>query len=179
MRRVLRGNMYLVKHMLPVKLRENYMTNVGEVLDLVYKEDSNFVCRKDGEWKFSNIYGESNMHSLFHFKMSEQLKQAIFKTLPKEEMKIPPSSFTINKYLPGAYLPKHRDSAGSYWKFHLIFLTCDQPHLKVYNEQGEGFLVEEKPGALCEMPIDILHEVTEIGKDERPKYSLVLAWGLR
>jgi hypothetical protein len=28
-----------------------------------------------------------------------------------------------------------------------------------------------------DMPIHLEHEVTEIEPDERPKYSLVLAWG--
>lgn len=171
--------MYLA-NMCPVKLKENYITNVDEILNLIYQEDCNFVSRKSGqEFEFKNIYGESNMHSLFHFKMSPALQEAIFKTIPKNDMVIPPSSYTINKYLPGAYLPKHRDSAGAYWKFHLIFLTCDKPHLKVYEENGTEWLIEEKPGALAEMPIDILHEVTEIGQDEKPKYSLVMAWGLR
>lgn len=166
--------------MCPVKLKENHITNVDEILNLVYKEDTSFVSRKTGEeYEFKNIHGESNMHSLFHFNMSSQLQQAIFKTIPQELMTIPPSSYTINKYLPGAYLPKHRDSAGSYWKFHLIFLTCDKPHLKVFEENGTEWLIEEKPGALAEMPIDILHEVTEIGQHEKPKYSLVMAWGLR
>lgn len=165
--------------MCPVALRDNYITNVDEILNLIYKEDDSFVSRKSGEeYEFKNIHGESNMHSLFDFKMSTQLKEAIFKTIPKKEMVLPPSSFTVNKYLPGAYLPKHRDSAGSYWKFHLIFLTCDKPHLKVYEEDGTEWLIEEKPGALAVMPIDIMHEVTQIGQDEKPKYSLVMAWGL-
>lgn len=165
--------------MCPVALKENYITNVDEILELVYKEDSSFVSRRPGqEFEFTNIYGESNMHSLFHFKMSKKLQESIFKTIPKKEMVIPPNSYTINKYLPGAYLPKHRDSAGSYWKFHLIFLTSNKPHLKVYEDNGTEWLIEEKPGALVEMPIDILHEVTEIGQDETPKYSLVMAWGL-
>jgi hypothetical protein len=38
-------------------------------------------------------------------------------------------------------------------------------------------MVEEKPGMLLEMPINLEHEVTKIEQDENPKYSLVLTWG--
>lgn len=164
--------------MLPVKLRKNFVTNVDEILHLVNQHDNKFVSRKEGKYKFENKHGDSNMFSLFDTEMNDELKAAIFKTMPKEEMRIPPSSVTINKYLPGSYLPKHRDCAGMYWKFQLVFLTSEKPHLMVYTEDGQGHLVDEEPGALCEMPIDILHEVTEIGKDEAPKYSLVMAWGM-
>jgi hypothetical protein len=84
---------------------------------------------------------------------------------------------TINRYDPGDYLLRHKDSLGGYWKFKLIFLQSDQPHFKYYDDQGIDHLVEEEPGALMDMPIHLEHEVTEIGPTERPKYSLVLAWG--
>jgi len=74
-------------------------------------------------------------------------------------------------------LKKHRDSAGGYWKFKLIFLRADAPHFKWYDEDGEGYLVDEEPGMHIDMPVNLPHEVTQIGENERPKYSLALSWG--
>jgi hypothetical protein len=51
--------------------------------------------------------------------------------------------------------------------------------LKNNREDNYVDRAEEEPGALLEMPINIEHEVTKIGHDERPKYSLVLSWGYR
>lgn len=164
--------------MLPVTLRKDYVTNVDEIMHHVRLHDNKFVSRKEGRFKFENKYGDSNMFSLFDTEMNNEMKEAIFRTMPKEDMRIKPTSVTINKYLPGSYLPKHRDCAGMYWKFQLVFLTSEKPHLMVYTEDGQGHLVEEIPGALCEMPIDILHEVTEIEKGEAPKYSMVMAWSM-
>jgi hypothetical protein len=59
----------------------------------------------------------------------------------------------------------------------LIFLRSDKSHFKYYDEQGIGHVVDEKPGAYLDMPVHLEHEVTEIGADEQPKYSLVLTWG--
>ena len=44
------------------------------------------------------------------------------------------------------------------------------------NDFTSHHLVDEKPGALMDMHISTPHEVTPIGKDEQPKYSLALCW---
>lgn len=162
-----------------VNLVKNYITNVDEILDLVKKEEDNFSLRNPStSYNFATAYGNSNMKSLFHFHMSKKLIDAIFKTLPVDD-KVPyPDSIVINRYDPGDFLPRHKDSIGAYWKFKLIYLQADKPHFRWFSKDNQGHFVNEEPGALLQMPIDLEHEVTEIGKDERPKYSLVLAWGM-
>ena len=59
----------------------------------------------------------------------------------------------------------------------MIFLRSDRPHFAWYDENKVQHLVDEKPGMLLVMPINLEHEVTKIEEDERPKYSLVLTWG--
>jgi hypothetical protein len=163
--------------MLQVKLVKEYLKNADEIISLAEKEKDNFSIRAANEtYNFVTEYGSSHMKSLFYFNMSEELKTAIFKTLPEKDKTA--SSFVINRYDPGDYLQRHKDSLGSYWKFKLIYLRSDKPHFKWYDDQGNGHLVEEEPGAYLDMPINLEHEVTEIGQDERPKYSLVLSWGL-
>ena len=157
----------------------DFITNADEIISLAEKEDCNFSARDKGARdEFVNEdYGPSKMKTLFHFKMSKDLQDAIFKTVDKTELEIMPDIFCINKYEPGSWLSRHRDSCGQYWKFYLIFLRTDKPHLKVYNDNyPEGKLIEELPGARFEMPISLEHEVTLIGEDERPKYSLVMGW---
>lgn len=162
--------------MYQVKLINDYLTNADEIVSLAEKEASKFSRRQPGHsYNFATEYGNSHMQSLFSFNMSEELKAAIFRTLPKEDRTS--DSFVINRYDPGDYLQRHRDSQGGYWKFKLIFLRTDKPHFKWYDEAGEGYLIEEAPGALLEFPMNVEHEVTTIGQDERPKYSLVLTWG--
>lgn len=165
-----------VGYMYQVKQVENYCTNVDEIIKLAEKYSDRFSSRTENDtYKFQTQHGVSNMKSMFHFKMPEELKEAIWKTIPEDKTFV--SSFVINKYEAGDYLPRHKDSIGSYWKFKLVFLRSDKPHFKWYDKDGNGHLVEEIPGACLDMPIDIEHEVTQIEKDEKPKYSLVLAWG--
>ena len=153
----------------------NYCTNVEEILRLVEQESNKFSSRAPGaQHEFSTQYGDSSMKSLFYYNMSEDLKLAIFKTIPDDIKRV--SSFCVNRYDPGDYLTRHKDSAGAYWKFKLIFLQSDRPHFKWYDNNNNGYLVEEEAGALLDMPIDLEHEVTLVEADERPKYSLVLAW---
>lgn len=164
-----------------IGFEENFITNVDEILELVEKNEANFSSRSPGDkFEFTNErYGPSKLKTLFHFKMSEDLKEAIFKTIRKDYIEIMPDIFCINKYEPGSWLTRHTDSCGTYWKFDLIFLRTDKPHLKVYGKDfPEGKLIEEKPGSRFIMPISMEHEVTEIGPDEKPKISLVLAWSL-
>jgi hypothetical protein len=165
------GNMY------QVNLIKNYLTNADEIIQLAEKEKEKFSLRQPNEkYNFSTTYGDSHMKSLFYFNMSDELKTAIFKTLSDEDKTA--TGFVINRYDSGDFLKRHKDSQGAYWKFKLIFLRSDQPHFVWYDKEGTGHYVEEEPGAYLEMPIHIEHEVTEIGQDEKPKYSLVLSWGI-
>lgn len=162
-------------------LEENYLTNAEEIVALAEKEKDNFSNRSEGcvnEFK-SDRYGSSKMHTLWRHNMSEELQAAVLKTIKPEHLEIPPDDFIINRYDPGGYLVRHVDAAGKSWKFHLVFLRSDKPHLKVYNKKyPEGKLIEEKPGALFHMPLSLEHEVTLIEENEKPKYSLVLSWTL-
>jgi len=159
-----------------VNLVKNYLTNVDEILSLVEDHRDKFSDRQPGkQYNFSTAYGDSKLKSLFHFNMSEKLVDAIFSTIPDDKRTI--TSFTINRYDPGDYLLRHKDSAGGYWKFKLIFLRSDRPHFQWFDEQGNSHLVDEEPGSFLEMPIYLEHAVTKIEEDENPKYSLVLAWG--
>lgn len=160
-----------------VNLVKNYIKNVDEIIQLAEKEKDNFSNRSPGNlYNFSTQYGDSCLKSLFMFNMSDNLKSAIFKTLSNEDKKA--QTITLNRYDPGDFLLRHRDSVGEYWKFKLIFLRSDRPHFKWYDVDGTGHLVNEEPGAYLEMPIQIEHEVTKIEQDEQPKYSLVLSWGI-
>jgi hypothetical protein len=164
--------------MYQVNLIKEYLKNPEEIVSLAEKEMENFSLREaDQTYNFSNQYGDSKMKSLFYFNMSEELKATIFKTLPEKDRTA--DAYVINRYDPGDFLQRHRDSAGGYWKFKLIYLQSDKTHFVWYDNEGIANLVEEEPGALLEMPINIEHEVTKIGHDERPKYSLVLSWGYR
>jgi len=161
-------------------LEENYITNVDEIIQLAEIEKIKFSNRSEGnKSEFKNRYGPSKLYTLFHTNMSEELKKAIFKTIDPKHLELQPDVYCINRYEPGGYLVKHKDMAGRYWKFKLIFLRTDKPHLKIYNKKyPEGKLIEEKPGALFHMPLSLEHEVTLIEENEKPKYSLVLAWTL-
>lgn len=162
--------------MYQVNLVTDYCKNVEEIIELAEQQLDDFSSREENSrYEFHTSYGKSKLKSLFHFNMNPELKDAIFKTIPEDRRFV--TSYTINRYEPGDYLPKHKDSIGGYWKFKLVFLRSDKPHFKWYDNEGSGHLVEEVPGAYLEMPIDIVHEVTEIEPDEQPKYSLVLAWG--
>ena len=162
--------------MYQVNLIKNYLTNVDEVIDIAERHLDKFSDRSAGnKHSFSTQYGTSKLKSMFYFDMPEELKEAVFKTIPDDRRFV--NSFTINRYEPGDYLIRHRDSSAGYWKFKLIFLRSDKPHFKYYDDDGKDYLVDEEPGSLLDMPVHLEHEVTEIGPDERPKYSLVLAWG--
>lgn len=162
--------------MCQVKLVSGYCKNPQEIISLAEESLDKFSSRADAEkYEFTTEYGGSKFQSLFHYNMSEELLDTIFKTIDEDRRFV--SSVTINRYQPGDYLSRHKDVIGGYWKFKLVFLQSDKPHFKWYDKDNNSFLVDEEPGAYLEMPIDLEHEVTEIGSDERPKYSLVLAWG--
>lgn len=162
-------------------LEEGYLTNADEIVALAEKEKDSFSSRYEGsvdEFK-SSKHGPSKLYTLWMHNMSKELQEAVLKTMKPEHLDIPPDEFIINRYDPGGYLVRHIDAANKSWKFHLVFLRSDKPHLKVYNEKyPDGKLIEEKPGALFHMPLSLEHEVTIIEEDERPKYSLVLSWTL-
>lgn len=162
-------------------LEENYITNVDEIIELAEQEINSFSSReKDQVYAFVNSkHGPSKLHSLLHRNMSDKLKAAILKTIRPEELEIPPDDLQINRYGPGSFLARHIDAAGKFWKFQLVFLRSDKPHLKVYSSKyPDGKLIEEKPGALFHMPLHLEHEVTLIEENEKPKYSLIIAWSI-
>lgn len=162
-------------------LEENYVTNSEEIVSLAEQQLDKFSNRGEGNfYEFKNEkYGASKMYTLFDYNMSQELKDAIFKTIRPEELEVPPDSVIINRYDPGSFLARHKDIVGKHYKFQLIFLRSDKPHLKIYNKKyPEGKLIDEKPGALFHMPLTLEHEVTVIEEDERPKFSLVLCWKL-
>jgi hypothetical protein len=161
-------------------LEENFITNADEIVQLAEKEKDKFSSRAEGSVDaILTPYGYSKMFSLWKRNMSEELKAAILRTLPEEHLEIPPDDYLLNRYEPGGYLPRHIDAANKSWKFFLVFLRSDKPHLKVYNEKyPEGKLIEEKPGALFHFPLNLEHEVTLIEEGERPKYSLIYSWTL-
>jgi len=159
-----------------VNIQLNYLTNVDEVIKLADEHAEQFSIRSANKTDdFTTAYGSSSLKSLYSAFMSQELKDAIFKTIPDDIRFV--DSFTINRYDPGDYLKRHRDSAGGYWKFKLIFLQSGAPHFQWFDENGEGHLITEEPGSLLDMPINLEHEVTQIGENEKSKYSLVLAWG--
>lgn len=160
-----------------VSLIPDYCKNVNEIISLAEKYEDEFFVRAPGEeFNFVTAYGESSLKSMFRWNMPEDLKELIYESLPEEDRSC--DGFCINRYDPGDYLKKHRDSAGGYWKFKLIFLRADAPHFKWYDDETEiGYLVDEKPGMLIDMPVNLPHEVTKIGDNERPKFSLALSWG--
>jgi hypothetical protein len=159
-----------------VKLVKNYLTNVDEIITLAEKHRDKFSSRTNNDThNFKTTYGNSKLKSLFYFNMDDELKAAITKTIPDDPRFI--TSMTINRYDPGDYLLRHKDSIGGYWKFKLIFLQSENPHFKYFDDSGTEHIVEEEPGAYVDMPIHFEHEVTEIGLNEQSKYSLVLAWG--
>ena len=155
---------------------ENYCKNVDAIIDMVEKHADKFHVRRPGEeFNFAGQYGDSSLQSMFRWNMPRELKDLIDSSLPAEDRTC--DGYCINKYEPGDFLLKHRDHAGGYWKFKLIFLRADKPHFKWYDENNEGHLVDEKPGMHFVMPVNLEHEVTQIEIDERPKYSLALSWG--
>jgi hypothetical protein len=162
-------------------LEENYVTNVDEIIELAEVEKDKFSNRAAGsEHQFlSSKYGPSKLYTLFNADMSQKLNDTIIKTIDPKHLEIFPDHIIINRYDPGSFLVRHKDMAGRYWKFQLIFLRTDKPHLMIYNKKyPEGKLIEEKPGALFHMPLSLEHEVTLIEENEKPKYSLVMAWSL-
>ena len=169
-----------------ILLIPNLITNVDEIINLAEKYKDNFEYRgyidgKEHENTFTNFStGKTNsFYSLFKSNAPDIVTQAIFKTIDINLLGgVYPDNWVINRYEPGNYLDRHRDSFGKYWQFNLIFLRSDKPHFKYYltDADKEGVLVKEQPGAFMQMPIQIEHEVTQIEPDESDRFSLVLIW---
>lgn len=161
-------------------LVENYMTNVDEVMELVkeHEKQGKFTFRgKGGKEKHGTAYGESHFSSLFQKDMNQDLINTIWKTIDIDEKnKKWCTQLVVNKYAPGDWLVKHQDSQGGYWQFKLVYLTEGRPHFKYWDDEGNEHLVQEKKGAMFDMPIRTWHEVTKMEDDEDPKYSLCLIW---
>lgn len=160
-----------------IKIVENFLSNSDEIILLAEKEYNKFSERKKGKLDdFETKYGSSSLKSLFYYNASQELQEAVWRTLPYS--KLERGEFVINRYDPGDYLLRHKDSQGLYWKFQLIFLRSDEDHFVWYDETDQANVIKEKPGMLLDMPLYVEHEVTKIDIDERPKYSLVLYWGI-
>jgi hypothetical protein len=160
-----------------IKTVDGFLSNAEHIVKLAEDEDDRFTIRKQGTThNFETQYGSGCFKSLIDFNASRQLQNAVWEGLPYS--KYQRGNFVINRYDPGDFLPRHRDSQGIYWKFQLIFLRSDSNHFIWYDEENNENVVEEKSGMLIDMPLNIDHEVTKIKENERPKYSLVLYWGL-
>lgn len=156
---------------------ENYITNPNEILKYVQDNDHLFTRRQKGNARAhsSRIDGPtSQFSSIFYEDMPEDLKEMCLKTISHDRKWL--SQIVINKYEPGDFLVKHKDSQGGYYKFKLIWLTEGPPHFCWYDADDQPHLVQEKAGAMFDMDIGLSHEVTEIGADEPIKYSMCLIW---
>tara|TARA_B100000900_G_scaffold233431_1_gene198201 strand:- start:13386 stop:13898 length:513 start_codon:yes stop_codon:yes gene_type:complete len=169
--------MDLQRFNLMYEVKENFITNVDDIMELVEKHelDNKFTNRGiGGTDKHATIYGESCFASLYEKDMEEELVETVWKTIPDERQWC--SQIVVNRYQPGDWLIRHQDSAGGYWKFKLVFLTEGKPHFKYWDKEEKEHLVQEKKGAMFEMPISTWHEVTKIKENEDNKYSLCLIW---
>ncbi len=156
------------------KLIENYCTDPERILKLCEKYDHMFKIRDPKGDYFGSPENPGSIKQIKHWNMPTELKEAIFNTVPDEDDGF--CTAHLNKYEAGDFLPKHKDTWQGYYKFKLVFLQADRPHFKYYDKNDKAHLVEEKPGALMDMHIATPHEVTPIGEDEKPKYSLALCW---
>lgn len=162
-----------------IQLLDNYVTNVDDILEEVGRHPpSAFKIRSEESefYEFRTICGKgATMYSLMYHCFSPQLKKLCVETVDFGKFP-PPDEVVINRYPPGSYLGKHRDGAGKYWKFQLIFLKSSKSHFTWYDRENNAHLVEEVPGRGLEMPLNIVHESTEISPEEGDKYSMVFIW---
>lgn len=162
-----------------IDILDNYVSNVDQILEEVYNHPPQAFKSRSKEsqlYKFNTICGRgASMSTMMYHSFSKRLRELCIETVdfgrfPK------PTEIAINRYSPGSYLGKHRDGAGLYWKFQLVFLKSTKSHFTWYDEDDNPHLVEEIPGRGVEMPLHIVHESTEIGPDEEDKYSMVFVW---
>lgn len=162
-----------------IEIFDNYVSNVDAILEEVYaRPEYAFKDRDDkkGLYKYNTLDGKgATLHTMMYSDFSVKLKQLCIETV--DFGKYPkPKEIAINRYRPGAYLGKHKDSIGGFWKFQLIFLKSSKSHFTWYDKEDNPHLIEEIPGRLVELPPNIVHESTEIGADEEDKYSMVFVW---
>lgn len=160
-----------------IKLLNNYVTNVEEILEEIYKlPKAIFKNRAEGSYKFSTLCKKgATMSTIMYNSFPPELKKACVKTVDFFPFS-PPTEIAINWYPPGSYLGKHKDGIGRYWKFQLIFLKSTRSHFTWYDGKDNPHLVEEVPGSGLEMPLNIIHESTPLLPDEEDKYSMVFIW---
>jgi hypothetical protein len=158
---------------------DDFLLNHEEIVSELKKPEIDIRFKYRGSnspQEFSTLDGVgADMYSMFDKDIPKYLKKLIVKTV-KFKNKFKPDQIVINKYLPGGYLSKHKDSTGGYWDFNLVFLYSEKSHFTLYDENDNGFLVEEKPGRCVDMPLGIIHESTPLDLDESIKYSLVFIW---
>lgn len=162
-----------------VNITDDYVTNVDDILEEVYKHPlSAFKDRSHGggRYAFESIDGRgASMHTMMYPSFSPRLKELCVKSVDFGRFP-PPMEVAINRYRPGTYIGKHKDGAARYWKIQLIFLKSSRSHFTWYDRDNKPHLVEEIPGRCVEIPLNVIHESTEIGLDEEDKYSMVFIW---
>lgn len=159
---------------------DDFISNHKEIVKELKKPeiDKLFLDRKEGYARFATYDGKgANMFTLMSYDAPQYLKDLALSTAKLNRIQLP-DTIAFNKYLPGGYLGKHRDSTGKYWDFNLIFLQSTRSHFTVYDDEDNPHLIEEKPGRCIDMPLHILHESTPLGRDEDIKYSMVFTWGI-
>lgn len=162
---------------------DDFITNTEEILEELKKPEINKLFsyrgknpKRGGVYQFKSLDGKgANMYSLMDMHTPDYLKKLALKTA-KFKTKFKPDQVVFNKYPPGGFLGKHKDSAGSYWEFHLIFLQSTKSHFTVYDDNDNPYLIEEKPGRCLDLPLGIIHESTQLDLDEETKYSMVFIW---
>ena len=162
-----------------ISIYENYVKNVDAILEeALNRPDYAFRDRNDekGPYKYNTICGRGGtLFTMMYHDFSPKLKELCIETV--DFGKYPkPTEIAINRYKPGAYLGKHKDGVGKYWKFQLIFLKSSRSHFTWYDKDDQPHLIEEVPGRGIEMPVHIVHESTQLGLDEDDKYSMVFVW---
>jgi hypothetical protein len=156
---------------------ENYVKNPDDIMAYVLAHQDLFERREAGTrraHKPSYTGDASQFSSIFDDNMPEELKELCLKTIPQDRKWL--SQVVINKYEPGDYLMKHRDSQGGYYRFKLIWLTEGPPHFCWYDAEDTPHFIQEKKGAMFDMDIGLFHEVTKIQPNEPVKYSMCLIW---
>jgi hypothetical protein len=159
---------------------KNFLENSEEIIQLLQEEDKNFLDRgPESKRAIASKYGSSSLNTLpQQFASTKKLTDAIYKTV-KHKYDILPDEWMINKYVPGDFLVRHYDDVGRSWKIDLIILRSDKPHFKCYPAgNDEGVMFDESPGTRICFPINTEHEVTVVGPDERPRYTLVFLWNI-
>jgi len=162
-----------------IEIIDNYVSNVDDILEEVYASPE-YIFKDRGDqnalYKYKTLDNRGGtLHTMMYHSFSDKLKELCIETVDFGKYS-KPTEIAINRYRPGGYLGKHRDSVGGYWKFQLIFLKSSKSHFTWYDKEDNPHLIQEAPGRGVELPAHIVHESTEIGADEEDKYSMVFVW---